>query len=182
MNRNFLASPWWLLPPGRVSPLWWVAIGAALIGLDYVAGAENQYPVLYVIPVTLAAWYSGRWPAVSMAVVMPLAHLTFQVAVWMEPGGLAGAIGATLGRGTVILIMALWFARLSEHERALHRHVHTLEGLLPICAFCKSIRTQAGKWEPLESYISKRSEAHFSHGFCPPCGKEHYDYDGLVVN
>jgi K+-sensing histidine kinase KdpD len=174
MKTNLLDAPWWLLPPGRVHPLWWVGIAAALIWIDYATGPDVQFPALYVIPVSLAAWYSGRWPAVAMAVAMPLAHILFLVAAWAPSTDLAAAIAATILRGAVILVMALWFARLAAHERALHRHVQRLEGLLPICCFCKSIRTQAGDWEPLESYISKRSEAQFSHGFCPPCGKEHY--------
>ena len=83
----------------------------------------------------------------------------------------------TVARGAIIIVTALWFARLSKHERDLHRHVQTLEGLLPICAFCKNIRTDGGNWERLETFISKRSTAQFSHGFCPTCAKTHYaDY------
>jgi hypothetical protein len=74
--------------------------------------------------------------------------------------------------------MALWFARLAELERDLARRVKVLEGLLPICAFCKNIRNEAGEWERLESFISKRSEAEFSHGICQSCGEKHYP--GLI--
>ena len=58
------------------------------------------------------------------------------------------------------------------HEHALHRRVEQLEGLLPICAFCKSIRNKAGNWEPIETYISERSHATFSHGICPDCSEK----------
>ena len=75
----------------------------------------------------------------------------------------------TAARGVVILVMALWFARLAEHERQLLRYVVKLEGLLPICSVCKSIRNESGVWEPLEGFISSRSDAHFTHGFCPTC-------------
>jgi PAS domain S-box-containing protein len=47
--------------------------------------------------------------------------------------------------------------------------VRTLEGLLPICAWCKKIRTQDGTWTELELYITTHSEANFSHGVCPEC-------------
>ena len=70
--------------------------------------------------------------------------------------------------------MALWFARLSEHEHDLQRRVQTLEGLLTICSFCKNIRTSDGQWERLEKVISERSEATFSHGYCPACIKAQY--------
>jgi hypothetical protein len=180
-NRNQLATPWWLLPLGRVHPLWWSAIGVGAIWIDFLAGPYAQFPVLYVIPVTLAAWYSGRSASVALAVAIPLAHVLFLVTLWLPLPDAGALVAATIFRGAVILVMGLWFARLAEHERALHRHVHRLEGLLPICCFCKNIRTESGEWETLESYISERSEAQFSHGFCPSCGEEHYpgiDYDG----
>lgn len=174
MNRQALARPWWLLPPGRLHPMWWVGITSLLLWADYLTGPKPQFPVVYVIPVTLAAWYSGRWPAVALAVAMPLVHVVLLVALWKQPGSMATLVATTTIRGAVIMAMALWFARLSEHERELHRHVQTLEGLLPICSFCKSIRNESGEWMRLEAFISERSEAQFSHGFCPSCWRTHY--------
>jgi DNA-binding response OmpR family regulator len=51
----------------------------------------------------------------------------------------------------------------------LHTEVTQLEGLLPICAYCKNIRDDQNTWQPIEGYISKRTEATFSHGYCPDC-------------
>ena len=143
------------------------------IAIDYVAGAGTQFPTLYVVPVILAAWYSGRWTAVTLAIAVPVFHILF-LTLASRGGGLALALTMTVVRGAVISVMALWFARLSEHERQLHRYVVKLEGLLPICAFCKSIRNEAGEWESLEGFISKRSDADFSHGLCPTCRRLHY--------
>jgi PAS domain S-box-containing protein len=47
--------------------------------------------------------------------------------------------------------------------------VKTLSGLLPICAWCKKIRAEDGDWADLESYVTKHSDATFSHGICPDC-------------
>jgi tetratricopeptide (TPR) repeat protein len=47
--------------------------------------------------------------------------------------------------------------------------VRTLEGLIPICAYCKKIRDDEGFWNQMEAYISSRTEAEFSHGMCPEC-------------
>jgi DNA-binding response OmpR family regulator len=52
---------------------------------------------------------------------------------------------------------------------ALHTEVNQLEGLLPICAYCKNIRDDQNTWQPIEGFISKRTEATFSHGYCPDC-------------
>jgi DNA-binding response OmpR family regulator len=61
-------------------------------------------------------------------------------------------------------------ARLQVAERilGLRRHVRQLEGILSICAYCKRIHEQ-GAWYQLEDYISRHSEAKFSHTYCPDC-------------
>lgn len=164
--------PWWLPPSARVPSLVWLGVAVPLVAVEYVTGIYSQFPVVYVIPVSLAAWYSGRWPAVTLAVAIPLAHFIFKL-LGGPPVDLF-TIATTLFRGSVIVFMALWFARLSEHERALQHEVQTLKGLLPICLFCKSIRNESGEWERLERYISRRSETKFSHGICPPCQQLHY--------
>jgi hypothetical protein len=62
---------------------------------------------------------------------------------------------------------------LAERDAALER-VRLLSGLLPICAACKKIRDDEGNWQQIESYISHHSQAKFSHGMCPDCGKQYY--------
>ncbi|TLY29639.1 MAG: PAS domain S-box protein [Nitrospirae bacterium] len=55
--------------------------------------------------------------------------------------------------------------------------IKVLQGILPICAHCKKIRDEHDQWQPLEIYISERSNADFSHGLCQECLDKHYhDY------
>jgi sigma-B regulation protein RsbU (phosphoserine phosphatase) len=63
--------------------------------------------------------------------------------------------------------------RVKALEEALTR-VKQLQGLLPICSYCKKIRDDQNYWQQVESYISEHSEAQFSHSICPDC------YDRLV--
>jgi hypothetical protein len=49
-----------------------------------------------------------------------------------------------------------------------------LRGLLPICASCKSIRSDEGYWQQIEGYLREHSEAEFSHGLCPGCARQLY--------
>jgi len=62
--------------------------------------------------------------------------------------------------------------------------VKLLSGMLPICASCKKIRNDKGYWEQVEVYISEHSDALFSHGICPECGKKLYPelYDKVWGN
>lgn len=52
--------------------------------------------------------------------------------------------------------------------------IKTLQGILPVCSYCKNIRDDQGSWSRIEAYISKHSDAQFSHGICPDCMKDHH--------
>lgn len=58
--------------------------------------------------------------------------------------------------------------RVQELEEALSR-VKTLQGLLPICSYCKKIRNDRNYWQQVEGYLGDHSEIQFSHGICPEC-------------
>jgi len=47
--------------------------------------------------------------------------------------------------------------------------INVLKGIIPICSYCHSIRDDEGAWNRLEAYLSKHSDAEFSHGVCPTC-------------
>jgi PAS domain S-box-containing protein len=52
--------------------------------------------------------------------------------------------------------------------------IKTLEGLIPICANCKKIRSDDGYWEEVEIYVRNHTKADFTHGLCPACTKAMY--------
>lgn len=58
--------------------------------------------------------------------------------------------------------------RVRALEDALAR-VKRLQGLLPICSYCKKIRDDQNYWQQVETYIAEHSEARFSHSICPAC-------------
>jgi DNA-binding response OmpR family regulator len=59
-------------------------------------------------------------------------------------------------------------ARVRELEKAMTR-VKQVRGILPICTYCKRIRDDENDWEQLEDYFTRRTDAKFSHSFCPEC-------------
>jgi len=63
--------------------------------------------------------------------------------------------------------------RVAERVLGLQREVHQLQGLLPICSYCKRIRDEAESWSQVEDFVSRRTEAQFSHGICPACYDNH---------
>lgn len=47
--------------------------------------------------------------------------------------------------------------------------IRILRGIVPICAYCKKVRDDKGYWNQVEQYVSKHTDAKFSHGICPAC-------------
>ena len=64
--------------------------------------------------------------------------------------------------------------RVHELEDALSK-VKLLQGLIPICSYCKKIRDDKNYWQQVEAYIVKHSEARFSHSVCPDCYTDHVE-------
>jgi CheY-like chemotaxis protein len=58
--------------------------------------------------------------------------------------------------------------RVRELEGVL-AHVRRLQGLLPICVYCKKIRDDRNYWRGVENYLSENAEVHFTHSVCPDC-------------
>lgn len=58
--------------------------------------------------------------------------------------------------------------RVQQLEAAL-AHVKQLQGILPMCSYCKKIRNDRNYWQHVESYVSEHSQAEFSHSICPSC-------------
>jgi phosphoserine phosphatase RsbU/P len=62
--------------------------------------------------------------------------------------------------------------RLSEQVAELQEalsQVKQLTGLLPICSYCKSVRTDQNYWERVDHYMTLHTDVQFSHGICPAC-------------
>ncbi|HEY1848687.1 MAG TPA: response regulator [Opitutaceae bacterium] len=67
-------------------------------------------------------------------------------------------------------LSALWM-RLRVAERILKytTQVHRLEGMMPMCSYCKKIRDDQNYWQQIESYINERTGTEISHSVCPEC-------------
>jgi len=67
-------------------------------------------------------------------------------------------------------VMALLeLRRVSAHLAEALKHVKTLHGLLPLCAWCKQVRDDKGYWTQVEAYIQGHSDATITSSICPTC-------------
>jgi len=156
-----------------------IACTAILGVIDYVTGHELNFFVFYFIPVSFAGYRFGLGAAL---VASMLAALTWAVSDQLSPREYSSplfAVWNTLIRLASFLCIGASLARIRVlHDRqqataqALRKtlaELRVLEGLLPICSYCKKIREHDGSWQQLETYITEHSEALFSHGICPAC-------------
>ena len=156
--------------PAQLPPYYSLVIAAFVVVLAYAVSPQVEFPGLFVVPVAFAAWYGGmKW-------ALPLCALPFaQVWFLSLSHGQAGLFEATVSavvRVVTLIPVAWWIASVAASQRALAQEVELLEGLLPICSYCKKIRDDDGEWQMLEKYIQERSSATFTHGVCETCLKE----------
>lgn len=139
---------------------------------DLGAGPFVRLPVLFAFPTILVSWFCGHLAGQSMAVGLPIVRIAVQSGM-PKPWGATDTIV-----NTIVLVLAFsLLAFLVSYVNAQRRRIRILQGLLPICSYCKKIRTENGRWEQMEAYISRHSAAQFSHGVCPACAAREYDVE-----
>jgi len=72
----------------------------------------------------------------------------------------------------IVQLQGALLERYRQLEESLKR-VKQLQGLLPICSYCKKIRNDRNYWEQVDAYVASHSEAQFTHGVCPECYELH---------
>jgi PAS domain S-box-containing protein len=91
----------------------------------------------------------------------------FSIASIYEEGHLTGSV--------------LVFTDITQRQKLQQalKQAEALQELLPICAGCKKIRDETGKWHHIETYISQKTGVGFSHGLCPDCIPRYFPPDQM---
>jgi hypothetical protein len=72
-----------------------------------------------------------------------------------------------------VLVIVAGFVQTIRFERGEGKRIEKLEAMLPLCAWCKSYKTEKGKWLPIEKYLSENGRT-LTHGICPVCLEKHF--------
>lgn len=178
----------------------WMSLTLAVFGaLGAGPAAGLHFFVMIVAVVPLVMWPSRRRLLAFYFALNSAVFLAVELAPFGAPWVLftsheamlvrTASILCTFGSITGILVGQAWFA--DRHRVQLHRRsralsatrdelraalatVKTLEGIIPICMFCKKTRDDAGYWQGVERFIEQRTQAEFSHGICPECMDQRY--------
>jgi hypothetical protein len=159
------------------------------------AGSEGSIGMFFFVGVMVnGIFFRGRqrWLLMCLFVANVLVLLAFDYLhpSWSIPFNTPFDRYLDLTTGFLVSVVAcilmLWVVlanhdeerkRLNEANQALQQsldEIRTLQGLLPICSWCKKIRDDEGLWTQVEHYIAQHTEVSFTHGMCPECAKEHF--------
>ncbi len=159
---------------GLWSRAWFIILLClALAAVDWELIPLKIFPFVFIFPLMLAAWNRSLPFAMICAVGLSLTRLSHQF-FFDERPFTADEVAAALVRFFVLLLLAALTNQLGKQTRQLRHRVRLLEGILPICSHCKSIRDKHNNWVQLEEYITAHSTAQFSHSLCPTCFREFY--------
>jgi sigma-B regulation protein RsbU (phosphoserine phosphatase) len=144
----------------RLAILDWMMPGVDGLEVCRRARARPDAPPLYIILLTARAdrqdTIDGLGAGADDFVIKPFdaAELQARVSVGMR----------------VVALQVELAAKIADLEQALAR-VDQLHGILPICSYCKKVRSDSDSWQQVEAYVSDHSAVRFSHGICPDCVK-----------
>ena len=136
----------------------WMMPGLDGVEICHLARARPSASVLYIILLT------SRAEAGDLARALDAGADDYVIKPF-DPAELRARVGVGVRMVTLQLDLA---GRVRELEKAL-AHVDELEGILPVCSYCRRVRSDADSWHQLEDYVTAHTAARFSHGVCPQC-------------
>lgn len=91
-----------------------------------------------------------------------------------QPRELSDAQIKTLEALARQIVMQLELKRTSAQLADALEQIKLMEGLIPICSYCKGIRNDKGFWSTVEKFIKTYFNVEFSHGVCDRCMQEYF--------
>jgi len=72
------------------------------------------------------------------------------------------------------VVTQLELRRVSSQLAEALEKIEIMDGLVPICSYCKGIRNDEGYWSTVEKFIQHHSDVEFTHGVCDQCMRQHF--------
>jgi hypothetical protein len=136
--------------------------GAVIIGILTTTGDLTHQVNIVDYVIAPESWYIAIfcWALASIVLVASLSAFN---------RNLIEALTIAEQRQVQVLFANRNLDQSNENLQNALDEIKTLQGIIPICSWCHSIRDDRGAWNHLETYLSNHSEAEFSHGMCPDC-------------
>lgn len=143
-------------------PVTYGFLGFTIIILDLFAGRYLLFPIFFVIPVVLSAWFCTPRLAYLLAVLLPLGRL-FTAEFVHHPSPFVYIAGNCMIRISVLCLLAFLVSRSSRQTKQLKERV---ESLVTVCAWSRTVEYH-GEWISFEQYLLRKFGINTSHGISP---------------
>lgn len=139
-----------------------IVTGVAILLLDSLASHFLLFPILFVIPVAMSAWFCTARLAYALAVLLPLGRLLTDEFVH-HPSPFVYIVANCVIRMGVLILLAFLVSRTARQTRILEQRV---QALVTVCAWSRTVEYE-GEWISFEKYLLKRFNVNTSHGISP---------------
>lgn len=161
-----------------------ILLTLVIVLLDYWTGFGYRMKIFYLMPISYATWYAGKISGIAISFLAVVTMLysamvswtnndNFPIMTWHMAMYVAFFIIVILLLSKLRSTMQQLAGLIMKLQNALNA-VKELSGILPICANCKKIRDDEGYWHDVEIYISRHTNAEFTHGICAECANKLY--------
>lgn len=139
-----------------------LALGAGILLLDLLASDFLLFPILFVIPIALSAWFCNSRLAYALAVLLPLGRLLTDEFVH-HPAPFVYIAANCAIRMAVLVLLAFLVVRTARQTMSLEQRIQTL---VTVCAWSRTVEYE-GQWISFEQYLLRRFNVNTSHGISP---------------
>jgi len=109
------------------------------------------------------AFWQGMGFLAIIAFVWARESLDLPNALFDEPPAAPDWMGASILTLGIIIIGFI----ITAHTYLQQQRV--LKGYIRVCSYCHKVHLEDTSWEQMETFISDRTLAEFTHGVCPSC-------------
>ncbi|MEW6322298.1 MAG: hypothetical protein AB1635_14560 [Acidobacteriota bacterium] len=171
--------------------VWIVAslLAATIVALNLQRPEGSTLPMrtpLFILLLLFAGLPNRLWRQIGPPLAMTMGLIALRATWLTDPIDLtsdvlmlivANAVGVMVVLKRLSLENAVADSWRAEHDALVRAEqalaeLRTLRGIIPICSYCKRVRSEVGDWQQIERYVRDHSAAEFSHGICPSCVEE----------
>ena len=161
-------------------------IGVLLLAMVFLVDAttvwEVKFTAFYIAPVAWIAWTRSIREGMAMALLATIVWYLVDL-VGGTPSGsellrVWNGVNRLIAYGVIAWAIGVSRRALLAQQSTISRleaamaEVQELRGILPVCAWCRKIRSDDGQWQTMEAFLSANTRASASHGICPDCAEK----------
>ena len=149
--------------------------------LDNITSYEFGFLIFYFVPIIMAAWFSGFYPAIIVALASTAAWFVADYNVYVHSSNFYRYWNLTIRLVTFLLNAFTTYGirtqmeayrRVGLEQIKLQKQIEEVNSLLPVCRSCRGIRDDAEYLERVTQYVQAIPEEDPTAGLCLDCAQQ----------